>query len=190
MILHSGAASATCFDGPSFTTVAANNAQSSSGSSEHMMSGSSSQHVMSGSSAGTGSSQSSTSVMGLGGVGSGQIGPATESHLATSGEQPYTFVQGQLVPGVTGVTLTRSDGSDVQATVADGSFAAWWPGSSNATSAHVMSASGVTTQQLTFTTPPTGSCTPSLAAASCANGSGSAGGGEGGTGPQRPGAGK
>jgi hypothetical protein len=182
MILHSGSASATCFNGPSFTTVAANNTQSSGGASEHVLSGSTN-------TGGPGSS--STSVMGLGVGGSGPIGGATQSHLVVSGGQPYTFVQGQAVPGVTAVTLARSDGDEVQATVADGSFAAWWPGSADATSAQVTSASGVTTQQLTFTTPPMGPCAPSpSAAASCANGSGSAGGGEVGTGPQGTRAGK
>jgi hypothetical protein len=174
MILHSASASATCFNGPSFTTVAANNTQSSSGRSEH---------VLSGSSTGTGA-QGSTSVMGLGGNGSGPIGGATQSHLVVSNGQPYTFVQGQVGTGVTAVTLARSDGDEVQATVADGSFAAWWPGSADATSAQVTSTTGATTQQLTFTTPPMGPCTPSPSAtSSCANGSGSVGGGEGGTRP-------
>jgi hypothetical protein len=181
MILHSGAASATCFDGPSFTTVAANNAQGSSGGAEH---------VLSGSSTGTGA-QGSTSVMGLGGNGSGPIGGATQSHLVVSGGQPYTFVQGQVVTGVTDVTLARSDGSDVQATVADGSFAAWWPGGADATSAHVAGATGVTTQQLTFTTPPMGPCAPSPSATPpCTKHSGSAEGLEVGPGSEGPRAGK
>jgi hypothetical protein len=181
MILHSASASATCFNGPSFTTVAVNNTQSSSGGSEH---------VVSGSSTGTGA-QGSTSVMGLGGNGSGPIGTATQSHLLTSGGQPYTFVQGQVVTGVTDVTLARSDGSDVQATVADGSFAAWWPGSADATSAQVAGATGVTTQQLTFTMPPMGPCAPSPSTTPpCTNHSGSAEGLEVGPGPEGPRAGK
>jgi hypothetical protein len=129
--------------------------------------------------------------MGLGGIGAGPIGSASQAHLTTSGGQPYTFVQGQVIPGVTGVTLVRPDGSNVQATVADGSFVAWWPGSADATSAQVASAAGVTTQQLTFTAPPVGPCKPSpSAASSCANGSGSVGSSEVGTGPQGPRAGK
>src|SRR5271165_705253 len=59
----------------------------------------------------------------------GPIGSATQSHLAMSGQQPYTFVQGQVAAGVTGVTLVLSDRSNVQATMAGGSFVAWWPGS-------------------------------------------------------------
>lgn len=172
MILRSAGASATCFNGPSFTTIAANNTQSSGGASEHVLSGSSSVG------SGTGGAQSSTSVMGLGGNGAGPIGPATQSHLVTSGGQPYTFVQGQVVSGVTGVTLVRSDRSDVQATVADGSFVAWWPGSAGATSAQIASSAGVATQQLTFTAPPVGPCKPSSSStSSCTKeDSGSAGG--------------
>ena len=172
MILRSAGASATCFNGPSFTTIAANNTQSSGGASEHVLSGSSTVG------SGAGSSQSSTSVMGLGGNGAGPIGPATQSHLLTSGGQPYTFVQGQVVSGVTGVTLVRSDRSNVQATVADGSFVAWWPGSAGATSAQITSSAGVATQQLTFTAPPVGPCKPSSSStSSCTKeDSGSAGG--------------
>jgi hypothetical protein len=165
MILRSGSSSATCFNGPSFTTVAANSAQGSAGGSEHVPT----EHVLS-RRAGTGGPQSEpvprehvlSSRAGSGGPQSvmrystGGIGPATESHLVARGGQPYTFVQGQVVPGVSGVTLLRSDGGNVQATVADGSFATWWPGSSDATSAQVTSASGVTTQQLTFAAVSTG----------------------------------
>jgi hypothetical protein len=49
------------------------------------------------------------------------------------------------------VTATMADGSSVQATVADGSFVAWWPGSADTSSARLASSSGVTTQPLTFT---------------------------------------
>jgi len=65
-----------------------------------------------------------------------------------SGQQPYTFVQGQVAAGVTGVTLVLSDRSNVQATMAGGSFVAWWPGSAGATSAQIASSAGVATQQL------------------------------------------
>jgi hypothetical protein len=110
--------------------------------------------------------------MGLGGNDAGPIGSATQSHLVTTSEQPYTFVQGQVASGVTGVTFVRSDGSDVQATVADGSFVAWWPGTAGATSAQIASSAGVATQQLTFAAPPAppvGLCKPSSSStSSCA----------------------
>jgi hypothetical protein len=111
--------------------------------------------------------------MRLEGDGAGPITPATQSHLETSGGQPYTFVQGQVVSGVTGVTLVRSDGSHVQATVAGGSFVAWWPGSADATSAQIASSAGVVTQQLTFAAPAVGPCEPSSSrTSSCTKDSG------------------
>jgi hypothetical protein len=72
-------------------------------------------------------------------------------HLTTKGGQPYTIVQGEVQAGVTAATLVLSDGSDVKATVADGSLVAWWPGSAHTTAAHVTTGSATTTQQLTFT---------------------------------------
>jgi hypothetical protein len=150
MILRDGGASATCFSGPSFTTVSADSSQGAAGS-QHVLSGS--QNVLSVGS-GSGAGQSTTSVMGRGDSNVGPISQASQAHLATGGGQPYTFVQGQLDAGVTAVTLVRSDGSSVQATVSDGSFVAWWPSSADASSAQVASASGMTTQQLTFTALP------------------------------------
>jgi hypothetical protein len=59
-------------------------------------------------------------------------------------------MQQPVEAGATAVTLGLSDGTNVQATVADGSFIAWWPGSANATSAAVTGSAGTTTQQLSF----------------------------------------
>jgi hypothetical protein len=156
MILRSSGASATCFNGPSFTTISANNTQSGGA-------------VSSSRASGEGYSQSSTSVIGPGGKGIGPIGPVTQEHLVTRGGQPFTFVQGQVGSGATNVTLVRSDGSNVQTTVADGSFVAWWPGSASATSAQIATSAGVATQQLTFTAPPAppvGPCQPSSSSTS------------------------
>lgn len=139
MILQSASATATCLTGPSFTTTEANAAQ-----------GGASQHVLSDGSA-TAGAPPGVSILGLGGSSSGPIEQASQSQLTTSGRQPYTFVQGQVAAEVTGVTLSLSDGSNVQATVADGAFVAWWPGRADATSAQVASASGATTQPLRFT---------------------------------------
>jgi hypothetical protein len=153
MILRSGPASATCFNGPSFTTIAANSAQVSRAS-EHVAS----EHVLKmGSASGAPASSASppsVSVLGLGGSSSGPITQASQSHRATTGGRPYTLVQGQVLAGVTSATLVLSSGSNVQATVADGSFVAWWPGSADAASARVASGSRVSTQQLTFTAMP------------------------------------
>jgi len=146
MILQSNGATATCLTGPSFTTTLANATQ-----------GGASQHIMSSGSASAGQPPS-ISVMGLGRPSTGPISQATQQQATINGGQPYTFLQGQVQVGVTAVTLTLSDNSHVQATVADGSLVAWWPGNAHPTSAQATSNSGVTTQQLTFTpiSPPNG----------------------------------
>jgi len=139
VILQSASASATCFNGPSFTSIMASSAEG----------GGASEHVLSMGSA-SGAPPSSVSVMGLGGSGTGPISTASMSHLTTNGGQPYTFLQGQIRTGVT-VALVLSNGSNVQASVGDGSFIAWWPGGADANSAHVASGPGmVTSQSLTF----------------------------------------
>jgi hypothetical protein len=137
MILQSGSATATCLTGPSFTTTAANATQA----------GGASQHVMS---VGSSTGQPSVSMMGLHGPSTGPISQASQEQLTANG-QPYTLLQGQVDPSVTGITLVLSDGSHVQATVADGLLAAWWPGTATATTAQATSGSTVTSQQLTFT---------------------------------------
>ncbi|MGD1051509.1 MAG: hypothetical protein ABR947_10590 [Solirubrobacteraceae bacterium] len=149
MILESGSASATCFSGPSFTSIAAS-AQGGGGS----------QHVV-GVGRASGSGLQSTSVAGVGvdTSGAGPISQASQTHLTTGGGQPYTSVQGQIGPTVTAVTIVLADGSGVQATVAGGAFIAWWPSAADAASAQVETSSGMTTQPFTFTalpTPPSG----------------------------------
>jgi hypothetical protein len=49
------------------------------------------------------------------------------SHLTNRDGQAYSFADGHTGPGVTGVTLILDDGTNVQATVANGWFVAWWP---------------------------------------------------------------
>jgi hypothetical protein len=56
-----------------------------------------------------------------------------------------TLVDGRTGAGVTAVTIERSDGSSVQATVTNGWYLAWWPGTVTATNAQVTSASGTST---------------------------------------------
>ena len=127
MILDSDSVTATCLSGPSFTTTQASNAQGG------------------GMVLNPGSAPPAASVIGL--AGPGPISHATDSQLTPSGGQPLTFLQGQVAADVTGITVVLSDGSNVQATVADGNFVAWWPGTATATSAQLASASGTTTQQ-------------------------------------------
>ena len=147
MILHGAGATATCLTGPSFTTITANAAQA--GGSYHVSS------ILVGVASPAGRSDVlQMSVMGLSRPSSGPVRQASQMHLTAGGGQPFTLVQGQVQAGVTAATLVLSDGSDVQATVADGSFVAWWPGSAHATAARVISGSATTTQQLTFTPVP------------------------------------
>jgi len=119
MILQSGGASATCFSGPSFTTIAANSTQVD-GASEHVASARVQGIGSASGSAPSSAAPPSVSVMGVGRLSSGPISEASQSHLTTSGGQSYTLLQGQLVGGVTDVAILLSNGTDVQATVADG----------------------------------------------------------------------
>ena len=69
-------------------------------------------------------------------------------HLSIPSEGPYTLVEGKVASGVSAVALVRSDGEDVQASLAGGLFVAWWPGSLDATNAQLTTASGTTTQPI------------------------------------------
>jgi len=64
-----------------------------------------------------------------------------------------TMVDGAIGAGVTGVTITRSDGSSVQATVKNGWYLAWWPGTERAVTARVASPTGTSTQSFPTATP-------------------------------------
>jgi len=54
----------------------------------------------------------------------------------------YTYITGQVGSAVTGVTLDLQDGSQVQATTANGWFAAWWPGQQGVTTASALTPTG------------------------------------------------
>ncbi len=73
-----------------------------------------------------------------------------------------TLVDGRTGAGVTAVSIKRDDGSSVQATVANGWYLAWWPGTVAATNAEVTTASG--TSIVTFPS------TPALPAPRCPSG--------------------
>jgi hypothetical protein len=89
----------------------------------------------------------------------------------------YGQMDGSTGPGVTGVTLVLSDGTHVQATTANGWFAAWWPGRQTAPEAQLTTATGEVTQQLL--TPSGTPCGPT----NCADSTGTPGTGNTGTGP-------
>jgi hypothetical protein len=86
---------------------------------------------------------------------------AVTGHMDVAGEGPLTVVDGQAPAGATAMTVVCSDGTNVEATVENGEFFAWWPGATNPTTAVVTAASGTT--DLPFVIPPSvlGSATPS-----------------------------
>lgn len=84
-----------------------------------------------------------------------------------SGGHALTMVFGPIGAGVTGVTITRDDGSAVQATVANGWYLAWWPGAERAVTARVATATGSSTQA--FPARPAHPAPPCPAGAHCAS---------------------
>ncbi len=147
-LFQNDGAYAACFTGTSFTEV--NQISSAGNAGASAESGSVSVHSQTGSApAGDGQSPSGgfTSVS-VSGTSSGDLQNVVQTHLSTPADGPYTLVDGRTASGVTGVTLVRDDGQDVVATVADGWFVAWWPDSTDTTSAQVTTASGTTTEAL------------------------------------------
>jgi hypothetical protein len=90
----------------------------------------------------------------------------------------YSWADGRTGDGVSAVTLTLDDGTTVQATVANGWFVAWWPGSRSVKSAAVTTPSGTSTQTFDLPNGPPCGSQPCPGGASV----GSAGGAGGGTG--------
>lgn len=78
-----------------------------------------------------------------------------------------TMVDGPIGAGVTNVTITRSDRSSIKATVENGWYLAWWPGTQRAVTAQVASASRTRTQ--TFPTAPNQTTAACPAGARCAS---------------------
>jgi hypothetical protein len=58
------------------------------------------------------------------------------------GSQHFSEVVGRTGPGVTGVTMTLRNGTRVTASLADGWFLAWWPGTQRGTATDVTTAKG------------------------------------------------
>jgi hypothetical protein len=80
------------------------------------------------------------------------------SHATERGGDAFSFADGRTGDGVSAVTLTLGDGTDVQATVANGWFVAWWPGVQSVKSAEITTPSGTSTQ--TFDLTDAGPCGP------------------------------
>jgi hypothetical protein len=101
--------------------------------------------------------------------------PAGTIQLNGAGEldpdgHALTMVYGPIGSGVTGVTITSSDGTSVQATVKNGWYLAWWPGTARAATAQVTGASGTRTQS--FPTAPHQPMPSCPAGAHCSSGYG------------------
>jgi hypothetical protein len=73
------------------------------------------------------------------------------SHLLDPQGNGYSFADGRTGSGVTGVTLVLSDGTQVQATVQNGWFVAWWPSAASLNSAQLATADGTKTQTVMST---------------------------------------
>jgi len=58
------------------------------------------------------------------------------------GSRHFSQLVGRTGPGVTGVTLRLRDGTRVRASVANGWFLAWWPGTQGGTATEVTTATG------------------------------------------------
>ncbi len=67
------------------------------------------------------------------------------------GGHAFGFTYGRIGTAVSAVTLVLDDGTDVQATVANGWFVAWWPSGAQLKSAQLTTPAGVSTQ--TFNLP-------------------------------------
>ncbi|HUB04944.1 MAG TPA: hypothetical protein VMA76_07735 [Solirubrobacteraceae bacterium] len=68
------------------------------------------------------------------------------SHATDRGGDAFSFADGRAGDGVSAVTLVLDDGTEVQATVANGWFVAWWPGAHDVKSADITTPSGTSTQ--------------------------------------------
>jgi len=169
-LFQAGNDEAACFTGPSFIEV--NRITSSSSTS-----GSQSGELSVSNEAGGGSpgpNGSNHAAVVLEGTSSGDLSQVVQNILTTSSDGPYTFVDGRVANGVTGVTLALDDGQHVVSTVADGWFVAWWPtGGSVATSAQVVTSAGTKSEPLVpsakLAPAPTGSCTSTSGTTHCAS---------------------
>ena len=145
-LLQNGTSYATCFTGPSFTEV--NRITSASNGSGGVQSGTLSVNSQPANGGVSGPQAGGVgSIVRLEGTSSGDLNQVLQNHLTTTSDGPYTFIDGRVANGVTGVTMVLDDGQNIVATVADGWFVAWWPGdTADATSAQVTKASGTTSE--------------------------------------------
>jgi hypothetical protein len=87
------------------------------------------------------------SAIGDGSVAPGQIQTFASATNDSAGDA-FTALDGHVGAGVTAVTIERSSGIAVTATVSRGWYLAWWPGLAHATTAQITTASGTHTTVL------------------------------------------
>jgi len=145
-VYESGTSLASCFAGPSFTTMQAETFDASQTRSMVSASGSGDASAPHPPSAFASSIRLSAG---------GGIEQMLVSHFSQAGDGPYSLVEGRLDSGVSAVTLVLSDGQDVTATTGSGWLVAWWPGDEDVTSAQITTTSGTTTVTLHSVKPPT-----------------------------------
>jgi hypothetical protein len=97
-------------------------------------------------------SRSVTATSGSTSVPAGKV-VLSSTHLTTQENQAFTFAEGHTGSDVSGVTLVLDGSTKVKASVANGWFVAWWPGSHNVTSALVTTPSGTSTQAVNTPAP-------------------------------------
>jgi RNA polymerase sigma-70 factor (sigma-E family) len=81
-------------------------------------------------------------------VPSGQIGEPSYGFSRATDEQPYMETSGRVGSGVSAVTLVFSDRTHVAASIQNGWFLAWWPGSQSPVAAEVRTTTGMRIQPL------------------------------------------
>ena len=145
-VYESGTSLASCFAGPSFTTMEAETFDASDTRSMVSASGSGGAPTP---------RPPSTFASSIRLSAGGGIDQMLVSHFSQAGDGPYSLVEGRLDPGVSAVTLVLSDGQAVTATTGSGWLVAWWPGDENVTSAQITTASGTATVTLHSVKPPT-----------------------------------
>jgi hypothetical protein len=77
-------------------------------------------------------------------------------HRSDRGGHAFGFAYGRTGAGVSAVTLVLGDGTRVQASVANGWFVAWWPGSQALESAELTTPAGSATQKFDLPAVPGG----------------------------------
>ena len=78
------------------------------------------------------------------------------AHRSDRAGRAFGFAYGRTGAGVSAVALVLDDGTKVQATVANGWFIAWWPGSHELASAELTTPAGSSTQKFDLPSTPGG----------------------------------